>query len=138
MKTLVRWGFGAIFAAGVAIHLYYGQTQPEGYAAFGETAVPPVDQLWRSFVMPHIRVLTVAMAAIEAFIAIGLLWQEKLRKPAVITSLAFFGCLIPLGFGWPTATLTEDFLKNRLGSVLMILAMAPLLSASGMGGRATG
>ncbi|MEJ5997152.1 hypothetical protein [Corynebacterium sp. H130] len=127
MKTLLRRGFGIVFAAGTAIHLYVGSRQPEAYSAFANSAWPPLDVAWSSFVMPHIRELTLLMAAIEGGIAIGLLWQRKYEKLAVWTAIAFFTFLIPLGYAWETNSWGEDLLKNRLGSVIMILAIAPLL-----------
>lgn len=134
MKSLIRWGFGLSFAADACVHLYLVQTQPESYGVFGAAAVPPLDALWQSFVMPNIRGLTIVMAAIEVFIATGLLVKNQLRKPAVLISLAFFAFLLPLGYGRPTNTLLEDVLKNRLGSVIMFAAMALLLP--GVGGDA--
>lgn len=127
MEKLVRIGFGILFAGGALAHLILGQTNPQGYSAFGDTAIEPLAKIWRTLVMPHIRALTIVLAAIEAFIALGLLWLRGIRTAAVTTSLAFFACLLPLGFGWPTESPIEDFLKNRLGSLIMIGLMAPLL-----------
>lgn len=53
--------------------------------------------------MPHIGVLTLAMAIIEDLIACGLLF---------------------LGYGWPTSSAMEDIMKNRIGSLIMFAAMA--------------
>lgn len=131
MNIWIRRGFGAVFAAGAVVHTVLGQTHPEGYETFGHTAVAPLDDVWRLFVMPHIRQLTLVMAAIEAFIAIGLLAIKRWRRAAVISSLVFFAALLPLGYGWPSDSPVEDFLKNRLGSAIMIAAMLPQLSARG-------
>lgn len=113
-----------MFAGGVLIHLFFASKHPESYAPFGDSAIAPMDSLWRGFVMPHIRLLAVLMAVIEGFIAWGLLIQQRLRNAAVTAALIFFGFLLPLGYGWPADSAGEDFAKNRAGTLVMIGLMA--------------
>ncbi|MDU0478220.1 hypothetical protein QVA66_03085 [Staphylococcus chromogenes] len=130
-RKIVRYSFGTVFAAGVMIHIVAGLRSPSGYAAFGSTAGPPLADAWAHLIMPNIQLLAICMAAIEGCIAYGLFRGGRATRMAVQASCVFFVVLVFLGYGWPTETLWEDFLKNRLGSLLMLGLMLPVAVESG-------
>lgn len=130
-RKIVRYGFGTVFAAGVVIHIVAGLRSPSGYAVFGSTAVPPLADAWAHLIMPNIQLLAICMAAIEGCIAYGLFRGGQAARVAAQASCTFFVFLLFLGYGWPTETLGQDFLKNRLGSLLMLGLMLPVAVQSG-------
>ncbi len=126
-SAIARTLFAIIFVAGCIIHLVMGRTWPEGYAAFGTTAWTPLANLWSSFVMPNIAWLTVAMALIELTFAVGLFLGGRAARFGAGGACIFFTFLMLLGFAVPQPSSLEDFLMNRLGSLIMILAILPIL-----------
>ena len=42
--------------------------------------------------------------------------------------LVFLILVTVLGYGWPTASLGEDLLKNRLSTIVLALLLIPLLA----------
>ena len=132
-RRVVRLVFALIFVCGGVSHLFLGRVQPEGYAVFADTAlIPWLRSLWLSFVMPNIGVLTVLLAVFQIACGIGLLWS----RTAVASTWAMVGFLVfitVVGYGFPTETLGEDILKNRL----ITTVMAAVLVFSLRGGAAT-
>lgn len=125
--TVIRTLFGIVFVAGAFVHLYGGLASPHSYAAFGDTAWPPLDLLWAGFVMPNIGWLAPCMAAFELAVGVGTLLQAPWNRPAVLAMTSFFAFITVLGYAFPTSGLLEDFLVNRALSLVMILLVIPWL-----------
>lgn len=125
--TVVRTLFGAIFVGGCAVHLRFALTDPSFYAPFGQTAWPPLEGLWQSFVMPNIGWLALLMAGFELAVGIGSWLPDRWNRLAVLAMTGFFVFLLLLGYAFPATTPTEDFLVNRLGSLVMIALVLPWL-----------
>lgn len=127
-RTIIRTLFALIFIGGGISHLILGRSAGSGYAVFGDTALLGwLTQLWSGFVMPNIGWLTILLALFELSIGIGLLLNGRLVKAAVAAMLVFFGFLLILGYGYPTASALDDFLKNRVGSLVMAALVLPIL-----------
>jgi uncharacterized membrane protein YphA (DoxX/SURF4 family) len=126
-RTVDRAFFRFLFLGGCVAHLVLGSVSPEGYAAFGNTALFGwLRQLWAGLVMPHIRAMTILVALFE--LSVGLLVGARGRavRLGAIAAMGFFVFLLALGCAFPTSTPLEDFLKNRLSSVLLFALALPL------------
>lgn len=123
---LVRGFFALVFIAGGVAHFILGRVDPGGYAVFADTALLPwLNDLWHSFVMPNIGWLTVVLGVYEVLCGVGILFKRT-SAVAVWGMIAFLVFILVLGYGFPTATFTEDLLKNRLFTVVMIGLLLPL------------
>lgn len=126
-RNIVRGLFAAIFVAGGIAHLVLGRVAPEGYAVFGDTALLPwLSALWDSFVMPNIYWLTIALGIFEIAVGLGILLRRTARL-AAWGMVAFLVFITILGYGFPTGSFWEDFLKNRIVTIVMAGALVPLL-----------
>jgi hypothetical protein len=125
--TVIRTLFGIVFVGGSFVHLYGGLSSPNSYAAFGDTAWPPLDLLWAGFVMPNIGWLAPCMAAFELAVGVGTLLHAPWNRLAVLAMTCFFAFITVLGYAFPTSSLLEDFLANRALSLVMILLVVPWL-----------
>lgn len=126
-QRIIRALFAVIFVAGGVAHFFLGRLQPESYAVFADTALfPSLSNLWMSFVMPNIGWLTIALGIYEIGCGVGML---RKRTVAIATwgMIAFLVFITIVGYGFPTASLGEDLLKNRLVTVLMAGLLIPLL-----------
>lgn len=124
---VARVVFGVIFILGGIVHLVMGRIAPEGYAAFGKTAVFDwLSQLWMGFVMPNIGWLTVVCAALELAAGVALLRGGTAARVATFGVLGFFAFLLVLGYGYPATSVTDDLLKNRAFTPLMAGLIAPV------------
>ena len=124
----IRALYALAFIGGGLSHFFFGRLMPDSYAAFAGTALLPwLSDLWRSFVMPNIGRLTIALGLFEIACGAGVLH----RRTAVVsawTMLAFLVLVTVLGYGLPTSSLGEDLLKNRLSTIVMALLLIPLLT----------
>lgn len=128
--AVVRVVFAVAFLGGALVHLYFGRFSPHSYAPFADTALWPwLAELWRGFVMSNIGWLSLAMAAFEAAVGLGLLTGGRMSRLAALAALGFFALLLVLGYSWPADGWWEDFLKNRAGTLVMAAALALLLRA---------
>lgn len=126
LSAIGRTAWVVLFAGGSVVHLVMGRgARAEQYASFGKTAWEPLSRLWESFVMPNIGPLTLGMAAVEASIAFLLARGGTAGRIGAGAAIAFFTFLIPLGYGYTGLTGMQDFLTNRLTSLVMIALMAP-------------
>lgn len=126
-RHLVIWFFAAAFVGGGIAHLVLGRTQPESYAAFARTAlIPGMDHLWMTLVMPNIGWLTIVLGVFELACGLGILWWRT-RLLAVCAIFAFLVFIVILGYGFETPSPLEDLAVNRLGSIVMIAVLGPLL-----------
>ncbi|MBI4900807.1 MAG: hypothetical protein HY829_10055 [Actinobacteria bacterium] len=125
--TVIRTLFGIVFVGGSFVHLYGGLSSPHSYAAFGDTAWPPLDLLWANFVMPNIRWLAPCMAAFELAVGVCTLLHAPWNRVAALAMTCFFAFITVLGYAFPTSRLLEDFLVNRALSVGMIVLVLPWL-----------
>jgi len=125
--TVIRTLLGIVFVGGSFVHLYQGLSSPNSYAAFGDTAWPPLDLLWAGFVMPNIGWLAPCMAAFELAVGVGTLLRAPWNRLAVLAMTCFFAFITVLGYAFPTSSLLEDFLANRAFSLVMILLVVPWL-----------
>ena len=127
-RKIIRALYAAAFIGGGVSHFLFGRLMPDSYAAFAGTALLPwLSDLWRSFVMPNIGRLTIALGFFEIACGAGVLH----RRTAVVSTwamLCFLVLVTVLGYGWPTASLGEDLLKNRLSTIVMALLLIPLLT----------
>ncbi len=134
-QTIVRVVFGLIFVAGGVSHLFLGQLQPDGYAAFAQTALFPwLADLWMSFVMPNIGWLTIALGIYEIACGVGMS-RRRLVRLAAAGMVVFLVFITIVGYGFPTESHGEDLLKNRLITIVMAAALFPLLRAPRRGGN---
>lgn len=126
-QKIVRALFAMIFIAGGIVHFLLGRLQPEGYAVFADTVLFPwMSNLWTSFVMPNISWLTIALGIYEIGCGLGLLWKRT-APIAAWGMIAFLMFITIVGYGFPTTSLGEDLLKNRLATILMAGLLVPLL-----------
>lgn len=128
-RAIVRTLFAVVFLGGGMSHIVQGRVAPESYGAFGDTALWPwLSELWESFVRPNIGWLTLALAAFEIAVGVCLLSSGIRVRVAVVAILAFFAFILILGYGFPTDTLAEDLLKNRVFTVVMAGLLIPVLT----------
>ena len=124
----IRALYALAFIGGGLSHFFFGRLMPDSYAAFADTAMLPwLHELWRAFVMPNIGWLTIVLGLFEIACGAGMLH----RRTAVVSTWAMLGFLVfvtVLGYGWPTASLGEDLLKNRFSTIVMALPLIPLLA----------
>jgi uncharacterized membrane protein YphA (DoxX/SURF4 family) len=126
-QKIVRLFFAVVFLAGGVAHLVLGRTMPSSYAVFGDTALFGwLTNLWDSFVMPNISWLTILMALFEIVCGAGLLFART-RLIAVGGILVFLVFITVLGYGFPTDSVLDDLLKNRIITIVMALAFLPVL-----------
>ena len=126
-QWIIRLLFAVIFIAGGIAHLVLGRVEPEGYAVFAETALLPwLSELWVSFVMPNIGWLTIALGIYEIVCGAGMLWKRTVSL-AALGMIAFLVFTTIVGYGFPTHSVGEDLLKNRLITIVMALLLVPLL-----------
>ncbi|PZU35405.1 MAG: hypothetical protein DI576_01185 [Actinomyces sp.] len=127
-RRTIRVLFAAAFIGGGASHFLFGRLMPDSYAAFAGTALLPwLGDLWRSFVMPNIGRLTIALGLFEIACGAGILR----RRTAALSAWAMFvflALVTVLGYGWPAASPGEDLLKNRLSTIVLTLLLIPLLA----------
>ena len=126
-RRTIRALYAAAFIGGGVSHFLFGRLMPDSYAAFAGTALLPwLGDLWRSFVMPNIGRLTIALGLFEIACGAGILR----RRTAALSAWAMFVFLIlvtVLGYGWPAASPGEDLLKNRLSTIVLTLLLIPCL-----------
>lgn len=115
-----------LFLGGGISHLVLGQVSREGYAAFGQTAYFGwLGDLWTSFVMPNIALLSILLGFFEITLAIGLALTGRRQRITAVVMLGFYAFLFVLGSGWETGSAGEDFLKNRLPVLILAIATLP-------------
>jgi hypothetical protein len=125
--TVIRTLFGIVFVGGSIVHLYGGLSSPHSYAAFGDSAWPPLDIVWAGFVMPNIGWLAPCMAAFELAVGVGAMLGAPWNRMSVLAMTCFFAFITMLGYAFPTSGLLEDFLVNRAFSLVMALLVVPWL-----------
>lgn len=129
-QKIIRALFAVIFIAGGIAHFFLGRLQPEGYAVFADTALFPwLSSLWMSFVMPNISWLTIVLGIYEIGCGLGLMWKRAMVI-AAWGMIAFLVFITIVGYGFPTASLGEDLMKNRLVTIVMAGLLVPLLTSS--------
>ncbi|WP_220149963.1 hypothetical protein [Acidipropionibacterium virtanenii] len=125
-RVVVRTLFAIVFIAGGIVHFVFGRSRPDTYAAFASTAAFPwLQTLWRSFVMPNIGWLTVVLGLYELACGLGMLHRRTVPV-AAWGMTAFLLLILVLGYGFPAQSWMEDLLRNRAGTVAMILLLLPL------------
>lgn len=126
-RTGVRVVFGVAFLLGGLAHLLLGRLDPDGYAAFGETAlVPALERFWSDFVMPNIGTLTVVLGGLELAVGLALLSGGRSARLAAVAVLGFFAFILVLGYGVGAQGLVEDLLKNRAFTLVMAALIVPV------------
>ena len=72
-RRTIRALYAAAFIGGGVCHFLLGRLMPDSYAAFAGTALLPwLSDLWRSFVMPNIGWLTIALGLFEIACGAGI------------------------------------------------------------------
>ena len=136
-RRTIRVLFAAAFIGGGASHFLFGRLMPDSYTAFAGTALLPwLSDLWRSFVMPNIGGLTIALGLFEIACGAGIL-RRRTAALSAWAMLGFLALVTVLGYGWPAASPVEDLLKNRLSTLVMAGLLLPLLT-TGRGRPAPG
>jgi hypothetical protein len=120
---LSLWYLGGSF-----IHFYCALYRPYIYARFGCAPLYPlVGRVWADFVMPHIVVFALLLAAFELAVVIFLLSRGRAVTLALSASLLFNLFLVQLGLGYSAVPGSlRDFVLNRLPNLLFILVQLPL------------
>ena len=133
----IRALYALAFIGGGLPHFFFGRLMPDSYAAFAGTALLPwLSNLWRSFVMPNIGRLTIALGLFEIACGAGIL-RRRTAALSAWAMLGFLALVTVLGYGWPAASPVEDLLKNRLSTLVMAGLLLPLLT-TGRGRPAPG
>lgn len=126
-RGVIRILFGIIFVAGGISHIFLGQLQPEGYAVFATTA--PFEWMrwmWENVALPNIGWLTLVMAAYEITAGTLMFLRGAKVRTGALMMLVFLALITLNGYGFETASFGEDFLKNRMITILMFLLVLPL------------
>ena len=127
-RKIIRALYAAAFIGGGVSHFLFGRLMPDSYAAFAGTALLPwLSDLWRSFVIPNIGQLTIALGLFEIACGAGLL-RRRTAALSAWAMLVFLILVTVLGYGWPTASLGEDLLKNRFSTIVLALPLILLLT----------
>mgnify|MGYP000886024556 FL=1 len=127
-RRTIRALYAAAFIGGGVSHFLFGRLMPDSYTAFAGTALLPwLSDLWRSFVMPNIGGLTIALGLFEIACGAGIL-RRRTAALSAWAMLVFLALVTVLGYGWPAASPGEDLLKNRLSTIVMALLLIPLLT----------
>ncbi|MGV3071744.1 hypothetical protein ACEE90_04775 [Corynebacterium phoceense] len=125
--SIARAAFGFLFLAGGVAHLVLGRTAPESYAVFGDTAlVVWLRDLWFSFDMPDIGWLTLVLAAYEMAAGAALFARGRAVRwgaPAILAVPVF---ITVVGYGFPTAVVLKDTVKNRIITAVMAVLVLSL------------
>ena len=128
MKDLARIFFAMWYLFGWLSHVYLGLRRPQLYRRFGETAlIPQFGGLWRSQVMPRIRLLALLLAAFELVTGLLIIGKGTGVKIGLLMSIGFNLFLVQLGLAAKTESKKSDFLQNRLASLIFIAGQLPLL-----------
>ena len=136
-RRTIRALYAAAFIGGGVSHFLFGRLMPDSYTAFAGTALLPwLSDLWRSFVMPNIGGLTIALGMFEIACGAGIL-RRRTAALSAWAMLVFLALVTVLGYGWPAASPGEDLLKNRLSTIVMAGLLLPLL-VTGRGHPASG
>lgn len=126
-QKVIQILFALIFIGGGLIHLVNGQLHPQSYVAFSKTALFSwLSNLWISFVMPNISWLTILLGIYEILCGLGMI-QKHTVIVAVWGMIIFLIFITILGYSFPTHSLIEDLLKNRLPTIIMIGLLIPIL-----------
>ena len=126
-RRTIRALYAVAFIGGGVSHFFFGRLMPDSYAAFAGTALLPwLSDLWRSFVMPNIGRLTIALGLFEIACGAGIL-RRRTAALSAWRMLVFLVLVTVLGYGWPAASPGEDLLKNRLSTLVMAGLLLPLL-----------
>ncbi len=127
-RGIIRGLFGFIFIGGGIVHIILGRLSPDDYAVFALT--PPFEwmkTLWTEFAIPNIGWLTLLLAAYEITAGVLVFLSGRKVRIGAILMLVFLVLITLNGYGWETASVTEDFLKNRLATIIMAALVIPLL-----------
>ena len=136
-RRTIRALYAVAFIGGGVSHFFFGRLMPDSYAVFAGTALLPwLSGLWRSFVMPNIGWLTIALGLFEIACGAGVL-RRRTAALSAWAMLGFLALVTVLGYGWPAASPVEDLLKNRLSTLVMAGLLLPLLT-TGRGRPAPG
>ncbi len=128
LRTFARSFVALWYLLGWLSHLYLALFAPETYRVFGATAlIPGFSRLWGSLIMPNIAVFALLLAVFEILVGGLLISQGRWVKVGLALSLLFNAFLIQLGLGYPTSSLLNDFMVNRLPNLVFMGLQLPLL-----------
>ena len=119
------------YLLGWALHVFLALTSPESYRAFGASAIfPAYTDFWNGFIMPHITLFALLLAAFE--ITVGCLIASKgiWVKVGLVFSVLFGLFLIQMGLSYTTPDVWANFAGNRLPNILFIALEIPLFWGS--------
>ncbi|MDO5504510.1 MAG: hypothetical protein Q4G67_15205 [Actinomycetia bacterium] len=126
-RPLLRASAAVIFIAAGIANIVLGRLLPESYGVFGETALLPwLSELWESFVMPNVGLLTIVLGLFQIACGLGVLWAVTV-VPAAWGMVLFLTFVTVLGYGFPAESIGEDLLRNRLITIVMAAVLVPLL-----------
>lgn len=128
MKDLARTFFALWYLLGWLSHVYLGLRRPHLYRGFGETALlPQFDGLWRSQIMPRIRLFALLLAVFELATGLLMIGRGAGVKIGLLMSMGFNLFLVQLGLAAKTGSRKSDFLQNRLANLVFLVGQLPLL-----------
>ena len=128
MKNALRFFVAPWYLLGGLLHVYLALAVPEVYRGFANTAlIPGFRELWRTFVVPDIVRIALALAAFEFVVGILIIGKGKSVKYGLAASILFNVFLVQLGLAVQTADWVSDLLMNRLPNLVFIAIQIPLL-----------
>ena len=116
------------YLGGSVIHFLCALYRPEIYTRFDRAPLYPLmGRLWVLFILPHITMFALLLAAFELTVVCLLLSRGRAVVLGLAASLCFNLFLVQLGLGYPAVSGSlRDFVLNRLPNVLFILIQLPL------------
>ena len=126
-KNILRLFIALWFLLGWMTHVYLVSTNPEGYRAFGNSAlIPAYTTFWNNFVMPNITVFAILLVVFEITVGCLLSAKGKWVKIGLVFSILFSLFLIQMGLSYTTANAWVNFAGNRLPNIIFIALQIPL------------
>jgi len=98
LRNIVEIGFGLLFLVGAIFNVSYTLRHGEEfYGSFATSAwFGPSQKLVRSVVIPHARLFTALLIALQASIALMILSRGNLVQVGLITGAAFCLAVVPV------------------------------------------
>jgi len=127
IKNVLRLIVVPWFLLGWMLHVYLALFSPETYRVFGASAlIPAYTGFWNEFVMPHITLFALLLAAFEITTGCLIASKGKWVKIGLVLSILFCLFLIQMGLSYTTPDVWRNFAGNRLPNILFILIEIPL------------
>lgn len=127
MKNFLRGFIALWYLLGWMIHFYLALFAPQTYEVFGHTGlIPGYAAFWQNFIMPHITLFALLLAAFEITVGLLLINKGKWVKIGLVLSVAFNLFLVQMGLASAGLSGGQDFLANRMPNLIFIALQIPL------------